>query len=194
MAMVQWGRFFLSAAAVLALGACSNAEEGVPGPIVAVDASSDQAAAYRGNGGGGQDANSGGQGGNGGLAQNGGGSGFGGQFGGAGVGGQLAGSGGAPPVGGAGAAGGPDASSDGFTDVVSDAAASDEPNSACAAVDSKGLFSTCAACPSNCDTISTSSGSRKICGCQSTADCPCGLRCDCYAIAAGINTCGVCVR
>lgn len=173
-------RFFSLASALAFLVACSSSEQGGAGPSSG-DASND--VAYGGAGGGGQaGATSVGQGGGGGSVQGGGGSGVGGQaFGGQGGGGQGGGVGGAPGPG-------------GMAGIAGELDASDEPNPACASVDPKGLFSTCTACPSNCDTISTSSGSRRICGCDTSADCPCGLRCDCYAIAAGINTCGVCVR
>lgn len=67
---------------------------------------------------------------------------------------------------------------------------------ACAAADGDGFFPDCTACvdPTNCDGIDTGGGVRQTCGCSGSSDCPCGLRCDCYTIAPGVRTCGICVR
>jgi hypothetical protein len=67
---------------------------------------------------------------------------------------------------------------------------------ACVGVDQNGFFPGCTACRdrSNCDTISVNGRARSACGCSGAGDCPCGLRCDCYLLAPGVRTCGICVR
>jgi hypothetical protein len=64
----------------------------------------------------------------------------------------------------------------------------------CATVDTKGLFGSCAACPSDCDTVDVSGRRRYACGCTGTSTCPCGLHCGSLQIAPGVGISGVCVR
>ena len=67
---------------------------------------------------------------------------------------------------------------------------------ACASADSAGFFASCTSCtdPGNCDSITVGSRMRQACGCEDDSDCPCGLRCGCYAIVSSVQVCGICTR
>ncbi len=67
-------------------------------------------------------------------------------------------------------------------------------NPACTGIDGDGFFASCASCGEDCDSISTPNGTRSACGCSSSADCPCGLRCGDYEIAPNVTVGGICVR
>ena len=65
---------------------------------------------------------------------------------------------------------------------------------ACVGADGNGFFSNCDNCPDNCDTIDTNAGARNACGCETSADCPCGFSCGEYAVAPNVIIGNVCVR
>ena len=66
----------------------------------------------------------------------------------------------------------------------------------CSSADSAGFFASCTACldPSNCDSVTVGSRTRRACGCAADTDCPCGFTCGCYEIAPSIQVCSVCTR
>jgi hypothetical protein len=94
----------------------------------------------------------------------------------------------------------PPAAKDGAADVIDGQMRDTSPDllvdPACAGADSDGFFASCSSCtnPGNCDSVTVGSRTRLACGCEYDSDCPCGLTCGCYAIAASVQVCGICTR
>jgi len=91
---------------------------------------------------------------------------------------------------------GDDGGGDGGNQTV-DAAPGIDGSGSCAGLDSVGGFDDCSVCEGagrGCDTLDVQGTTSRLCDCERSSDCPCGLTCGRLEVADGVYVSSVCVR